>query len=165
MSSILEADFGIRQLHAQCGEAIWRKDHTAFGACFAREGEWKIAGLHIVGRDEIAATFARLLAACERVRVIPGLPQIAVTGDGAVGRIDTTEITKMGDGSYAMTLGIYHDWFVQEDGTWRFARRHFELAYRGPADLSAAFVEQPDFGLFPGMPAPDAPTMTRRFAD
>jgi hypothetical protein len=165
VNDIIAADFGIRQLHARFGEAVWRKDAAAFGACYAVQADWKIAGLHITGRDDIAATFARLLGACEKVRLIVGFPQLELTDTGANGRIETTELAKMGDGSFAMTLGIYHDRYVLEDGLWRFAARHFELAYRGPADLSADFVQQSDFGLFPNMPPVDAPTLTRRFAD
>ncbi|MBW8785186.1 MAG: nuclear transport factor 2 family protein [Novosphingobium sp.] len=165
MTEFVAADSGIRQLHARFVDATWRKDHEAFGQCFARDGEWKIAGMHIRGRDEIASTFARLLGACEKVQIIAGTPLLEVGEGTAIGRVNVTELAKMGDGSSAMTLGVYYDRYVDEDGRWRFQWRHWGLHYRGPVDLSADVVrESPDFGAFPNMPGADAPTFTKRFA-
>ena len=48
------AECGIRQLHARAIDTVWRKDAAAFAACFAEKGEWKIAGVHMRGRAEIA---------------------------------------------------------------------------------------------------------------
>ncbi|HEX7856496.1 MAG TPA: nuclear transport factor 2 family protein [Sphingobium sp.] len=163
MNDFVVAECGIRQLHARFVDAVWRKDDAAFGACWGKDAEWKIATLHMHGRDEIQGIFAKLLGACQRVQLIPGPLLLEVTGDTAIGRVNCTELAKMGDGSSAMTLGVYHDHYTQEDGRWVFARRHFGLHYRGPLDFSGEIVaESPDFGPFPNMPAPDAPTYTRR---
>lgn len=161
MNDLIAADFGIRQLHAQFCDAVWRKDGSAFAACFAPDGEWKIAGLHIRGA-EIGPQFDRLLGICARVRLILGLPLLDVTADGATGRIPVTELAKMADGSAAMTLGTYYDRYVEQGGHWLFAARHWTLHYRGPVDLSAALVDFPDYGPPPGMPATDAPTAVRK---
>lgn len=162
MTEFFVAEGEIRQLHARFVDAVWRKDAAAFAALFTRDGEWKIAGLHIRGQDEIEATFARLLGACERVTMIVGTPLLEVDGDKASARVPATEFAKMMDGSSAMTLGIYYDRYVREAGSWRFGWRHFALQYRGPADLSAAFVDCPDYGPPPALPAADAPTFSRR---
>jgi uncharacterized protein (TIGR02246 family) len=162
MTSPVEADYGIRQLHARFIDAVWRKDAQAFGACFAQDGEWKIAAMHIKGRAEITAKFALLLSACDRVQIIAATPLLDFAENGVSGRVSVTELAKMADGSSAMTLGIYYDRYVEEDGRWRFASRHWGLHYRGPVDLSAALVECPDYGPPPGMPAADEPTYTRR---
>ena len=162
MTDLWVADSGIRQLHAHFVDAARRKDARAAADCFVEDGEWKIAGLHMRGRAEIAATFDRLLGACEHVQIIPGLPVLEV-GDGtASGRIPMTEFARMLDGTFAMTLGVYYDRYVDEGARWRFRWRHFGLRYRGPADLSAPFVDSPDYGPPPGMPGPDEPTFTRR---
>lgn len=163
MTDFIAADSGIRQLHARFIDAVWRKDEEAFADCFAEDGEWKIAGMHFHGRDEIAATFGKLLGRCARVQIIAGTPILEV-GEGtgtAIGRIQVTELAKMEDGSSALTLGVYYDRYVEGGDRWRFQWRHFSLEYRGPIDLSAELVGSPDYGPFPGMPAADEPTLTR----
>src|SRR5215211_6699081 len=120
MTDFVAADCGIRQLHARFADAVWRKDADAYADLFAEDGEWKIAGLHVRGRDEIRTMFARLLSACERVRMIVGTPILDVGQGTAVGRVDATEIAKMGDGTAALTIGIYYDRYVEQGGRWLF---------------------------------------------
>lgn len=162
MTEFLVADSGVRQLHARFVDAVWRQDAGAFADCFAEDGEWKVAGMHMRGRAEIGSQFAQLLAACERVLIIPGIALLDVGPGTATGRIHVTELAKMRDGSSAMTIGVYYDHFVDDGTRWRFQRRHFGLHYRGPTDLSAPFVECPDYGPPPAMPGLDEPTFTRR---
>jgi ketosteroid isomerase-like protein len=162
MTEFVVADSGIRQLHARFTDAVWRKDADAFADCFAEDGEWKLAGLHMRSRAEIGSTFAKLLSACDRVLMIQGTPLLEVGQGTATGRIHVTELAKMADGSSAMTIGIYYDRYVDVGGLWLFQWRHFGLHYRGPTDLSAALVDCPDYGPPPSMPGPDEPTFTRR---
>jgi hypothetical protein len=156
------AECGIRQLHARAIDTVWRKDAEAFAACFAEQGEWKIAGLHMRGRAEIATTFARLLGLCERVVLTAGTPLLEVSQGTGSGRVQCVEFAKMMDGTSAMTVGIYYDRYLEEAGEWRFKWRHWAMQYRGPIDLSAQFVKTTDYGAFPGMPGPDEPTFTRK---
>lgn len=160
--AFLRADAGIRQLHARFVDAVWRQDAAAFGQCFARAGEWKIATLHMRGRAEIEGKVGALLGLCDRIMLIPGQTLLELSGDGATGRTPMTELAKLKDGSSALTLGVYFDRYVEEDGRWRFAWRHWALHYRGPLDLSADLVPCPDYGPPPGLPGPDEPTFTRR---
>lgn len=162
MTDFVVADCGIRQLHARYVDAVWRKDADAFAACFAEDGEWKIANMHMRGREEIGSTFAKLLGACERVQLIVGTPVLEVGQGTASGRVHCTELAKMGDGSSALTIGIYFDRYVDGGDRWLYQWRHWALHYRGPTDLSATFVDCPDYGSPPGMPGPDEPTFTRR---
>lgn len=162
MTDFVVAECGIRQLHARFVDAVWRKDADAFANCFAVDGEWKIAGLHIRSRAEIGATFARLLAACAKVNILGGPPLLDIGEGTATGRITCTELAKMGDGSAAMSIGIYYDRYVEDGDRWLFQWRHFSLHYRGPVDLSGDLVDSPDYGPPPGMPGADEPTLTRR---
>jgi hypothetical protein len=162
MSEFLQIECGIRQLHARFVDAVWRKDAGAFAHCFASDGEWKIAGMHFRGRAEIETMFGKLLGVCERVMLIPGPPVLDVSGSEVTGRIPITELAKIGDGSSALTLGIYYDRYVEEGGQWCFRWRHWGLHYRGPLDLSAEFLPTPDYGAPPSLPDADEPTFTRR---
>ena len=106
MNEFVVADSGIRQLHAHYIDAVWRKDAAAFAECFAKDSEWKIAGLHIRGRSDIGNQFARLLSVCARVRIILGEPILSMKQGTATGRIHVTELAKLRDGSSALTLGV-----------------------------------------------------------
>ncbi len=162
MTDFVVAESGIRQLQARCVDAIWRKDAAAFAECFAEDGEWKIAGLHLHGRAEIESTFAKLLGLCERVFTSVSTPILEV-GDGtAFGRTYVAENAKLTNGQTAHTIGIYYERYVEQAGGWKFQWRHWSLQYRGPADLSAPFYDSPDYGPLPGMPGPDDPTTVKR---
>jgi uncharacterized protein (TIGR02246 family) len=162
MNDFVIADCGIRQLHGRFMDAVWRQDTASFADCFAESGEWKIAGMHMRGRDEIADTCPKLLGRCERIQLITQPAVLELHETGAIGRVHMIEFAKMLDGSSAMTYGVYHDRYVEEDGLWRYAWRHWAFKYRGPADLSAAFVDTPDYGPFPAMPEADEPTYVRK---
>ncbi len=162
MDDFIIAESGIRQLYARFSDAVWRHDADACMDCFAKDAKWKIASLEFCGREDIGAAFTRLLSACNRVVLILGLPVLDIGQGTATGRIQVTELTKMADGTSAMTIGVYYDRYVLENDRWRFQLRHFGLHYRGPTDMSAELVECPDYGPPPGMPAPDEPTFTRR---
>lgn len=161
-TDFLSAESGIRQLYARFIDAVWRQDADSFIDCFTEDGEWKVGGMHLKGRSEIGPTFAKLLGLNERVLIIPGLPVLDIDGGQGTGRIHSTEMAKLPDGSSVMTIGVFYDRYQREGDRWRFRWRHFGLHYRGPLDLSNPLVESPDFGAPPGMPGWDEPTMTRR---
>ena len=47
------------------------------------------------------------------------------------------------DGSGSQLIGVYHDDLRAVDGSWCFARRRFELVYRGSLDLSGRLYLPP----------------------
>jgi uncharacterized protein (TIGR02246 family) len=152
---------GVRQLQARYADAVWRRDRDAFVDCFADDGVWKIAGLHMRGRAEVAAGYDKLMAASERVLMRLGAPAVDVAPGGVTARTQVTELVKLRDGGSVRTIGVYYERFVEQGGRWRFAWRHFDLFYYGPPDLSGPFFDGPDYGPPPAMPAPDAPTFRR----
>ena len=83
MNDFLAAESAIHQLHAHYIDAVWRKDADAVAECFAKDGEWKIAGMHMRGRTEIGALFAKLLSSCARVRMILSTPILSVERNAA----------------------------------------------------------------------------------
>lgn len=161
MTEFIEAECAIRQLHARFIDAAWRHDADTYADLFTDDGEWKLAAMHMRGKENIRETFAKLLGYTTRVQMILGTPLLEVSGATAISRTHCTELTKMPDGSSAMAIGIYYDRYVREGSQWLFKWRHFGLQYRGPIDFSAELVDAPDYGPFPGMPEPDEPTLTR----
>jgi len=166
MTDLWVADSGVRQLHARFTDAVWRQDRASLANCVAEDAEWKIAGMHLRGREEISTTMTKLLGYCRRIRLIIGDTVLEVGDRVATGRVPVTEFSQLQDGSSVLTMGIYYDHYVDEADCWRYKKRHFGLHYRGPLDLCGEFIaDSPDFGAPPAMPGPDEPTITRRKAE
>lgn len=161
MNDLITADFGIRQLHARFIDAVWRQDAESFANCWTAEGSWKIAGMDLRGRSALEEACQKLLGRCKRIHILAGPAILEADGDSVIGRLNVTEFALMHDGSTAMTIGWYHDRYVRENDHWRFAVRHWSFKYRGPPDLTGAFVDTPDYGPFPAFPAADEPTYIR----
>jgi hypothetical protein len=161
MTDFAAANAGITQLHARFADAVWRQDDTEFAACFATDGVWKIAGMEFTGREAIADACRRMLGRCSHIHLLTGLPILDVGEGTAQGRLSMTEFARMQDGSTAMTIGWYHDTYVDEDGRWRFRKRHWSMKYRGTPDLTGAFADTPNYGAFPSGPAADEASYVR----
>ncbi|VEG43639.1 SnoaL-like domain [Mycolicibacterium flavescens] len=151
----------VRQLHARYVDAVWRKDAETFLDCFTEDGEWKIAGMHLRGHAEIRSQFDKFMAPCERILMSFGTPLLEVDHNTASSRTLVTECVKHRDGEVIRTVGLYYDRFVVQNDRWRFKWRHWSLYYYGPPDFSGPFLDSPEYGAPPGMPAPDEPTISR----
>ena len=158
MDDFTAACVGIEQLHARFVDATFRQDAEQFANCFAKDGVWQIAGMELVSRSTILERIGPMLGYCERIQLLAQTPMIDLTDDGAQGRQQMVELSKLKDGSGAMTIGVYHDRYVHEDGAWRYARRHWTLKYRGPLAMSGLSPATPDYGAFPAGPAADEAT-------
>jgi hypothetical protein len=155
MSAFADAERGIRQLHARYADAVWRKDFRSFAECFTPEGEWRISGMVLKGRAEIADTIERILLHANRIHITFRTPLLEV-GDGrASGRTYITEECSWDHRDPNVSIGRYYEHFVEDGGRWLFDWRLFQILYSGPADLTGAYHDQPDFGPLPGMPPRD----------
>lgn len=166
MPSPIEAEFAVRQLHARYGDAVWRQDAEGFAALFAEDAVWRIAGTELVGRAAIRTGFVQFMAILERTLMTFRTPIVAIAVDGEVSaRTYVTEQNKYRDGTAVSTIGVYYERFVWEDGqggrALRFAWRHWQMYYYGPADLSEAIHAAAEFGPPPGLPGPGEPTTER----
>ncbi len=158
MTDFVAAEAGIRELHARYCDAVWRKDYVAFADCFAADAEWRIAGMVLQGRAQIAGTLERLMGNFHRILMTFRTPILDV-GDGvASGRTYVTEQSAFKNGRPGTTIGLYYERFVRQGDRWRFSWRLFQLHYMGPADLTGSFFDQADYGPPPAMPPLDAPT-------
>jgi uncharacterized protein (TIGR02246 family) len=162
MDDLPAIEFAIRQLQARYADALWRKDADAFAALFARDAEWKVAGMHLKGREEIRATFARFMVHLDRSLMTFRTPIVDVVDGVPCARTYVTESNSFADGQTADTVGIYYERFVQEDGRWLFAWRHWNLYYIGPPGMTTPFYDCIDYGPPPGMPGQDDPTTVRK---
>src|SRR5262249_6692845 len=104
MCDFLRAECAIRQLQSPCADIIWCQDAKRCAECFTEDGEWKIAGLHMRGRAEIEAPFAKLLGLCEKVITTVGVPILEVGQGIATARTYVSENAKLKNGQTAHTI-------------------------------------------------------------
>jgi len=159
MTDLIAAETGIRQLHARCTDAVWRQDHDAFADCFTHDAEWRISANIFRGRAEIRNAIERVLGNYRRVLISFGTPILAVGERAAAGRTYINERCAKNNGDTHISIGSYYERFAREADRWRFAWRLFQLHYRGPADLTGTFFDNPDYGAPPAMPPLDATTV------
>lgn len=158
MTDFAAAEAGIRQLHARYTDAVWRQDADAFARCFTPDGEWRISGMVLKGREQIAEMIGRILGNLTRVLFTYRTPSLDV-GDGvATARAYIDERCAWKNGDTNIAIGRYYERLVEHDGEWFFDWRLFELHYRGPADMTGTFFDHPDLGPPPAMPPRDANT-------
>lgn len=143
MSDELRAELAIRDLIARYSDAVARRDEAAWAATWAPDGEWKLLGQVRRGREDVVAFWGQLMATVPWVVQVPSFALLSLDGASATGRCTVTEYGKTPDGSGTLTLGVYHDRCVELDGEWMFARRHLDVLYMGPPDLSGAALPFP----------------------
>jgi SnoaL-like domain len=158
MTSLAEAQAGIRDLHARYTDATFRKDYDAFARCFTADGEWRISGRLFKGPVEIRDGIAAILDNFVRVLITFRTPILSVGQGVASGRTYVDERCAWANGNTNIAIGIYYEHFAEVDGVWLFSWRLFQRHYTGPPDMTGTFDEQPDYGPPPAMPPMDANT-------
>jgi hypothetical protein len=126
----------IRNLVARYSDAVLRLDSETWLETWAQEGEWELLGERSRGHEALAARLEALTGGLEYVMQSTGGGIVEIDGKGARGRWTVTEHARTQAGTGLFTMGAYSDEYCQEQGAWRFARRHFSLFYMGPPDLS-----------------------------
>jgi uncharacterized protein (TIGR02246 family) len=156
MSELAAISAQVKQLHARYTDAVWRKDAASFAACFAADGEWRISGMTLRGRERIAGTIERILLQMHRVLFTYGDPVIERVDGAWSARVMVNERVSWADGRANVSIGRYFERYVEEGGQLLFDWRLFELHYRGPPDLSGDWFEHAEIGPPPALPPRDA---------
>ena len=158
MTTLADAQAGIRDLHARYTDATWRKDCDAFAGCFAPDGEWRISGRVFRGRQEIRDGIAVILDKFHGVLITFRNPILTVGNGVASGRTYIDERCAWKNGNTNISIGCYYEYFVEMEGRWLFDWRLFEMYYRGDPDMTGTFLECREWGPPPAMPPRDTLT-------
>lgn len=158
MTTLAEAQAGIRDLHARYTDAVWRKDFDAFAGCHAEDAEWRISGRVFSGRAEIREGISVILANFIRVLITYRNPILSVGEGVASGRTYIDERCAWKNGNTNIAIGVYYEHFVEVGGVWLYKWRLFERHYTGAPDMTGTFDEHPDCGPPPAMPPLSANT-------
>src|SRR5277367_2744373 len=114
------SDLAIRSLIARYSDAVWRMDKAAYGACWAKNGNWRVMGQSIEGRDTIVAFWIDFMKNFAQAWQTAQSMIIEADEISGIGRLYVDEMVRMPDGSVMVSKGIYHDSYVVEDGAWVF---------------------------------------------
>jgi len=131
-------ELAIRDLVNRYADAASRRDPVGVADTFTADGEWVSAPIgHPRGRDELRAFFGGLLEGWNLFLqgVLSGRVHLDPTEhDRAAGRWYIWEIGQLSDGTDFASSGVYHDEYVRDAGTWRFARRRYDSLLRRMGD-------------------------------
>jgi len=133
----------IRELVARYADAVCRRETDAWGSTWATDGVWAIVGQTPTGREAVVALWEQLMGGMSQVVQIPNEGMLQFDGDRARGRWYITEYGQLATGAAMLTVGLYHDEYVQEDGAWRFGKRAFHSFYSGSPTLADDFHPLP----------------------
>lgn len=130
----LDDEARIRDLVAHYADAVTRQEAGEVSLLFAPTGVWTVTGYGThEGRAAVREFLAGLLVHWDtivhallsgRVALDPGDP------DRARGRWYISEFGVRTDGTEVFFAGVYHDEYVQRDGTWYFDRRRYDSMFR-----------------------------------
>jgi uncharacterized protein (TIGR02246 family) len=133
----LRDERAIRNLVARYCHAIGERDDEAWAATWAEDGEWRVLGAVVRGRQAVLEHYRKLVTNVAWVVQFAHDGLVEVDGDGAVGRWQIVEHLQWQGGQGGQNVGRYRDRYVRcSDGAWRFALREFQPVYLGPPDLS-----------------------------
>ncbi|MFI5316367.1 MAG: SgcJ/EcaC family oxidoreductase, partial [Myxococcota bacterium] len=82
----LADELAIRDLVARYCHAVAERDDSAWAAAWAVDGEWKVLGQSVQGRDAILAHYRALVSAARWVVQVATDGVIELAGDQATGR-------------------------------------------------------------------------------
>jgi len=154
----MEMSDRVRNLVGSYAEAVLRNDPALFADTWAADAVWSMPGAPtIVGRDDIARSFRDRRGTFRLcVQEILNGRITTAQADRATATWQVRELQWRADGTGSELLGVYDDvMVVGADGELRFARRDFELLYRGPVDLRGN-LRLPDAQPSGGQPVGDS---------
>jgi len=117
----------IRALIERYADAVFRRDAVDWGACWAEDGRWSLAGTEVHGRAAIVSLWEQAMSGFAFVAFFSQIGQLDIDGDGAHGRIWTNEVLESIDGTITRPVGRYDDRYVRTADGWRFADRTYAM--------------------------------------
>lgn len=117
----------IRALIDSYTDAVFRRDAQDWGATWAEDAVWTLAGTEVRGREAIVGLWTQAMAGFPFVAFFAQIGHLAIQGDSATGRVYTHEFLELADGSVSRPVGQYLDVYTRTASGWKFAERHFSI--------------------------------------
>ena len=130
-----EDELAIRNLLARYGDAVCRRDASAWIATWAPDCTWDLGRGRVTrGREATLALWRASIAKYPWVAQLPASGVVELIDGQVRGSWYVLELNRLPDGSGVMHLGHYRDSYVRTEDGWRFGTRKFHLVYRGAMD-------------------------------
>ena len=124
----------IRELHEAYGDAVLRRDVSAWSQCWAEDATWALLGMVVEGRAAIAMLWEQAMQSYEAVSFIAVPSALVIEGDSAHGRTQTHEILREVGGRCRVVGGAYDDTFVRFGAQWFYRSRSFRIVAEYPGE-------------------------------
>jgi AcrR family transcriptional regulator len=121
-------DIALRQLISRYCDAVVRSDTEAFTSLWTIDAVWTLVK-PIQGASVIGEAFEKLMKGYRwLVQSAPNAVfEVDEKSGTATGRVTITEQFQKVRGGEGSLVGVYHDTYVREQSTWRFAERRLEV--------------------------------------
>ena len=134
----------VRNLAGRYCDAVLRGDRERFADCWTADAQWVVPGGEVLaGRDVIVERYVELrrpFLFCVQELLSGVIEPGQESGADAVATWQIREVQRRGDGRTNCVIGVYDDVMRRDDdGVLRFARRRFDVVYRGPLNLTGRF--------------------------
>ena len=133
-------ELAIRDLVARYIDAVNRYHQADWTATWSESATWNLMGMEVDGRDAIVGLWQGAMQSFDFALMMLNSGTLEIDGDTASGRWYITEHIKPTEGDPNITLGVYDDRYVKENGQWLFAHRHYNVIYQGAADYSGNYT-------------------------
>ena len=137
-------ELAIRDLNARYIDAVNRYHQDDWAATWSETASWNLLGMEVEGKANIVPLWAGAMSSFNFALMMLNSGTIQIDGDSdnnrATGRWYVTEHINPKEGDPNITLGVYDDRYVKENGQWLFAHRHYNVMYQGAADYSGNYT-------------------------
>lgn len=123
----LEDRIAIRETLEAYADAVFRRDGDAWGATWAENAEWDLAGTQVSGKANIVGLWTTAMKGFSFVAFFVQAAEIRIDGARAQVRSYTVEELVETGGNFRHIVGRYDDEMVKTDGRWLFARRTYRI--------------------------------------
>lgn len=133
----------IEDLVHRYADAVVRRDEAQWASTWAQDAVWELGqGRRVEGRDSIVALWNAAMDGFAAVvqNVVNGTAALDDAAGTGSGRWYIIEHWQRADDSRGILLAYYDDTYVRVGHEWLFSSRQLTIQYRGPADLSAPFL-------------------------
>jgi len=121
----IEDQLAIRNLHERYADAVFRRDADDWGALWAADAIWDLLGMRVAGKEAIVAMWSGAMATFAFVGFFSQVGAIEIDGDGATGRLYTSEVLEDQQGNVTRTVGRYEDRYIRCGQDWLYHSRTF----------------------------------------
>lgn len=123
----IEDRVAIRETIDAYSDAVVRHDPEAWIANWCDDGEWRLPGINVAGKDQIKAAWSQAMKQFSLAAFFASPGSIEVIGGRAEARVLTQEVLVDQAGAVRRIIGAYDDVLEKREGRWLFLSRTYRI--------------------------------------